>query len=152
MVVKRDLVQRALYRCFGQALTDSTTLVTDCTRLLRAWMPGTADLSALAKQVEDCLLSGLYSALGERLAWKDDSGRSWRIPLSALPEAADCVMDALFLSMSATPAHYALLRDYAMQSGSVAAVHALYLTYPDLHSEQERQVQQRILKENGWLE
>ncbi len=151
MLVKRELVREALYRCFGQALTDRTTLVTDCARILRAWMPGDASLAELAKQVEDCLLGGLYSALGERLSWKDEAGHAWRIPLSALPEAADLVMDALFLSMSAPPAHFALLRDYAMTSGSVAAVHALYLCYPQEYSERERQVQERILRENGWL-
>ena len=151
MLISLVDVKQVLDGCFGPELVSATTLAADCAGLLRCWMPGVGTVDALRTQLEECLFSGFYASLGPSLVFHPAKGQPIRVVLDALPEAADRLLLIPFLQLSVTAGNYALLKEYAMRSGSTAAICALYRRFSAFQSEEERRVQARILRENQYF-
>lgn len=143
MEISTEEVRASLRERLGDAL--AAAVAEDAASALRTYEPLRTDLDALAKLVEKHLFRALYRELGVRMVYIRDDGQRARLGTEELPALADCAMGALFHRLHATPANYALLHDYAMRTGSLAALYTLCHRYAHLQPKEETAVMERIL-------
>lgn len=135
----------ALTPRLGAALAEC--LCGPVTEVLASYTPRRTGLTELASQVEETLFRRLYGLLGARMCCAAPDGRLIRIRTEELPELADLCMGVLFASLQVTQANDAMLRDYAMQTGSLAALQLLCGPYAAFRADGEIALMRRILQE-----
>ena len=140
-------VRDALRSRLGSALTEETDIADRCAEALRSWASYKESFGELAARLEDLLFNGLYDALGPSMSARMDSGELRRIRTAELKDAADDVLGVLFDSLRVYSVHYDALREYAITSGSCAAMRTLYTRYGSLLSAEDRAVLARILRD-----
>ncbi len=141
-------VRRAFQPTLGTALTEGTEVCARVADLLRRYAPGRTTLPELARHVRDGLFSDLYELLGSHMAVQLDNGVHRRVLLSDIERLADEAMGILLSAMPSSDLSVGDLRDYAMDSGSLAAMRVLLERYGRDLAPMEREVFQRVLREN----
>ena len=142
------LIRGALRNCFGSALAEDPALVEGVSRVLDAFVPGRDSFGALSRRMEDFLFNALYDRLGPGMTLRMDNGVAERIRLSDLPRLADEMLYPLFASFKPWSLHYERLHAWWMESGSFSAMRALYLHFSDFLPDQDRQLIERVVREN----
>ncbi len=137
-------IRSALRSRLGDAL--AMAVAPDVAAVLRTYVPRHTALQDMASQVEKQLFRALYRELGVSMICIGDDGRRRRICTEELPELADRALSTLLMALPVTPTNYALLHDYAMASGSFAAISTLYRRFSDLQSAGETAIMAQILR------
>ncbi len=121
-------VEQALQSKLGPKL--SHAIAADVSQAMQGYTLQSAPLDALEKRIETALLRSLYRELGVSMVYTAPDNRRVRIRTDDLPTLADDALSALFANLHPTPASFQLLYDYALRTGSYAALSALYHRYP----------------------
>ena len=147
-MITPEKVQDALRIRLGSTLVDSPGFGEGAARVLRGWSSGRESFASLSRRMEDYLFNALYERLGPGMTLRLEGGIVRRFLMSELPEAADEAMFPLFDSLTPYSVHYDLLHAYWMESGSCAAMRALYLNFQEYLPLREREMIERIVREN----
>ncbi len=120
-------IEQALQNKLGTNL--SHAIAEDVSQAMRGYTPLKTPLEEMEKQVETAIFRSLYRELGVSMVYTAPDARRVRIRTDDLPTLADAALSALFSCFQPTPTTFHLLYDYALHSGSYAALSALYHRY-----------------------
>lgn len=121
-------IEQALQSKLGAAL--SHAIAEDVSQAMQGYVLLKTPLAELEKRVETALLRGLYRELGVSMVYTAPDGRRVRIRTEDLPTLADAALSPLFACLQPSPTSFQLLYDYALHTGSYAALSTLYHRYP----------------------
>ena len=147
-MVDAGMVRDALRECFGSALADDPGFYGEIVSLLRSWSPWKHTFRDFSRLLEDRLFNALYERLGPGMTLLLDNGTRRRILMSDLPSLSDRMMYPLFASLKPYSVNYENLRTYWMETGSPAAMRALYLFFSGFLPDQDRLMIERTVREN----
>ena len=146
--IRTAQVRQALLPFLGTETLARTAIAEHAAEALRCFVPHQQPVGALQEQLCRLLFDGLYAHLGQRMTLRLDDGRQARIRMADIPDLADSVLGVLFDSLPEQPSTLELLRDYAMQTTSLAAMRALLLRFGDRQSPDEQAILRRIIRDN----
>ncbi len=146
-MVTEKQVADVLTPMLGAKLVARAELGHRMSAVLNAW-PQHSDLEQLAQALADAAFDGLNLALGRRMTYLDERGGIRRIYLSALPELADEALFPLLSTLDEAACPSTALRDYAVRTGSTAAMRAL-LGREGVLSPADRTTMERIVRESA---
>jgi len=139
-------VQQALLPFLGSAfLQEAEEVCARAAQLLAGFRPERDGLAALANQLDTLLFMAVREATQGRMALVMDNGQRYRLRVSDFALMADELLYLLFERLERLPWHQALIREYSMRSGSLAALRALYVRYQDMQSPEENQTLRRVI-------
>ncbi len=142
-------VRRVFQPVLGTRFVSDTSLCGHVAEMLRRYAPGRTTLQELAKHVHSVIFSDLYELLGQHMTLVLDNGVHRRILLMDIDRLADEAMGVLLSVLQEEELPMPLLRAYAMDTGSLAAMRLLLACYGEELSPMEQDVLKRILRENG---
>ncbi len=145
-------VRRVFQPVLGTRFTAETPLCDRVAEMLRRYSPGRTTLQELAKHIHSGIFSDLYELLGQHMTLVMDNGVYRRILLRDVDRMADDAMAVLLSVLPQEELPLPLLRQYAMDTGSLAAMRLLLERYGEELSPMEQDVIRRILRENGACE
>lgn len=102
-------------------------------------------LIQLAQRIDNLLFMAVRETTNARMALLMDNGDLIRLKIDDFRLMADETLYLLFESMEKTPDNQAFIREFALRSGSLSALRALYLMYFHLHSPEETKTIRRII-------
>lgn len=138
-------VDQALRTRLGGGL--SAAICGEITAVLEQYVPHQTDLQQLTSQVDQAIFAALFRLLGKQLTYRHADGRVDTIQTDEIGSITDACMGVLLSTMHPTAANFALIKQYAMQTGSLAAFHLLADTYTAYLGEGELALIRRILGE-----
>lgn len=133
----------------GSAIVDQTDLCETIGEMLRSYAPYREKLDQFALRVEDCIFNKLYDTLGQGMSARMNNGEIRRIRMAELPELTDQVLEVLFDHMKVYSVNYEVLREYAVQKGSLSAMRVLVRRFGSFCPSGEKERMTAILKERG---
>lgn len=146
VLVRVSDASRVITGRFGEEADGGSVLSRRICELLYRWMPEQAPLQVLSEQIQDALFAGLKAALGESMLFHD--GSRWRhVTTADLAGAADKLLGLVFDSMSETPGHYAIVREWAWRNGSLSALRCLSERFGAFQPIQEQEMIRSIWAE-----
>lgn len=126
---------------------------------LTHFVPGRDSLQGLATAMDSLLFMAVRDQTGGRMVLQLDDGKLMRVKLNDFAMMADELLYILLAALPRTAASYATLNEHAIRQGSLAALKALHLHYEAFQSEDERKLNQRIIRTchppfrwRGWLD
>ena len=149
MLIALPDVRRAVSASLGERLAQTEGLCEHAAGILRAWVPGQSEPSAVAAALEDALFGDLYRAIGPSMLTQDTRGHWVRLKTETLTDTADRLLGVLFQAMPRSEGTCSLLRDCALRDGSVSAMETLLAFYPDQLTDGESQLLRRVVQESG---
>lgn len=148
-VIENWQIREILRDPLGSAVVDQTDLCDGVGDILRAYAPYREKLPQLAEKVENCIFNRLYETLGQGMSARMDNGASRRIRMAELPDLTDRVLEVLFDQMKVYSVNYEVLHEYALQTGSIAAMRVLVRRFGSLCTPGEKEKMAAILQERG---
>ncbi len=142
-------VRRVFQPTLGTRFVSETPLCDRVAEMLRRYAPGRTTLEELSKHVHSGIFSDLYEMLGQHMTIVLDNGVHRRILLRDVDLLADEAMGLLLTVLPEDELTLPVLRSYAMDTGSLAAMRLLLARYGAELSPMEQDVIRRILRENG---
>jgi len=121
-------VEHALQSKLGTEL--SHAIAEDVSQAMQGYTLLKTPLNELEKRVETALFRSLYRELGISMVYTAPDNRRIRIRTDDLPNLADTALSALFSCLHPSPTSFQVLYDYALHTGSYAALSELYHRYP----------------------
>lgn len=146
--IRTAQVREALLPYLGTDTLVRSSVAEHVAELLRQFSPHRQTLDSLARQLGDTLFSDLYACLGQRMTLLTDDGRQARIRVADIPDLADSALGVLFDSLPDSEETLHLVRAYAMQTTSLAAMRALLLRFSRHQSPDEQAILRRIIRDN----
>lgn len=146
--IRTARVREALMPFLGTEALIQAPIAEHAAEALRHFSPHHQQPEELAPQLCDMLFSDLYACLGPRMTVQLDDGRQVRIRMADIPDLADCVLGVLFDSLPESDETLRLLRAYAMQTTSLAAMRALLTRFQNRQSPEELAILRRIIRDN----
>ncbi len=99
----------------------------------------------LAQKVDNLLFMAVREETSAKMALLMDNGQLIRLLMEDFAQMADEVLYLLFESLEQTPDNQATIREYAMRSGSLSALRALYLLYEAQQTPEENETIRRLI-------
>lgn len=121
-------IEQALQSRLGTEL--SHAIASDVSQAMQGYTLLKTPLEELEKRVETALFRSLYRELGLSMVYIAPDARRVRIRTDDLPDLADAALSALFACLHPSPTSFQILYDYALHTGSYAALSTLYHRYP----------------------
>ena len=147
-MIDEALVRETLRESLGSALAEDAAFCGGVTRLLRSYAPYKDTFAGLARRVEDYLFNALYERLGPGMSVQLDDGVRRMVRMADLPALADQALYPFFASLKPYSVNYEHLHAYWMETGSFAAMRALYCSFADFLPVQDQRLIERVVKEN----
>ena len=148
MAVRQEAVRDVLTRRFGADADPDGLSALRLMQVLRAWNPRQLSLAELESRLEDALYACVRRRWGDELLISAPGG--WRrLTTDDLAEGADALLSLLFADLPVHAANCELVRDYAMRTGSAAALGALCGRFGAFQSDEERALMRRILDDRS---
>lgn len=144
-------VQAVLAPYLGQRFAAETPLCAHAAELLRRYTPGRTSLEELTSHVRDGIFGDLYEQLGQRMLLQLENGTILRIWMKDIDVLADEAVGVLMNVLEPGAVSLDSLRAHAMQKGSLAAMRLLLSRYAKQLSVPEKEMLQRIIRENDPL-
>lgn len=141
-------VRDALRPLLGTETLTQTSVAEHAAEALRGFVPHQQPLGTMHDQLCRLLFDDLYACLGQRMTLRLDDGRQARIRMADIPDLADSVLGVLIDSLPDSPSTLELLREYAMQTTSLAAMRALLTRFGAHQSPDEQTILRRIIRDN----
>lgn len=125
---------------------------------LTKFMPRRDSLQQTAQDLDTLLFMAVRDTTQGRMVLPMDNGQLIRVKVADFTVMADELLYLLFAHLTPDQHNFLLIREYSIRAGSLSALRALYLLYPDYQSEEEYSTVQRIIKTchplfrwRGWL-
>lgn len=146
--VPAETIQKTFAPLLGPRFVAMTQLCANAAAQLNRYDPARLPLSEVSKLVWDSIFGDLFDLLGERMLLQLENGTLLKIRLQDVDVLADEAMGALLRQIPPAEMPLDALRRHAMDSGSIAAIRLLMERYDRVLPLAEREVLERILREN----
>lgn len=146
--LRTETLQRTLAPLLGPRFVAMTPLCFNAAAILNRYDPARLPLGEVSRLVWDSIFGDLYDQLGERMLLQLENGTLLKIRLQDVDVLADEAMGALLRQIPPADMPMDELRSYAMGSSSIAAIRLLLERYDRLLPLKEREVLERIIREN----
>ena len=148
VLIRTSEVRKVIADRFGESTERASSIAETVSELVRSWYPAHMTLTQLSERIQDTLFDGLRKTLGEGMLIRTGNGLR-RVSTADLARASDDILGLMFRSMSETPEHYALVRDWGWQTGSLAALGCLAERFADYQPPEEQNMIRAIWKERA---
>ncbi len=139
-------VEAALNRSLGNR-TALVRMISEAPwSVLNGYRQWQTSFEEMESRLEEVLFQTLYSVLGDSMTYNQSGSAPFRVPLTAIPDLTDRVMEVLFHSLPVSRINRDRLRDYVMDRGSPAAMRTLLELYPALMAPEETVLMRSILE------
>ncbi len=142
-------VREALRPRFGSALVDVPGIWDKAASLLQNYAPYRDSFPSLAARLEDVIFNTVYEQLGPSMGARMEDGAVRRLRSAEMKDAADDVLGLLFENLKIYSVNYDALHDYAMTTGSPAAIRVLCEKYQSFMPQEELRMMERVLRERS---
>lgn len=146
--ISRTEIGEILRGRLGSSLVDRTELCAHLQTVLTENIHSHTALSSMAEQVENTLFNELYTLLGPAMTVYPDGHNARRILLSELKEIADDLLFPVLDNLTVYSVNCELIREYYMQTGSLAAARVLHTKYAALLGLREATLLERMIRTN----
>lgn len=146
--IRTTEVRRVMQPVLGTRLTAETPLCEHVAEVLRHYRPALETADELCTRLKDVIFGGLYELLGYQMMLQMDNGAVRRIFLRDVDYLVDESVGLLLGVMEEPEITLEGLRTYAMEQGSLAAMRVMLQRYGNELPAMEREMLQRILREN----
>lgn len=146
--IRTTEVRRAMQPVLGTRITSETPLCEQVAEVLRHYRPARETADELCARLKDVIFGGLYELLGHQMMLQMDNGAVRRIFLRDVDYLVDESVGLLLGVMEEPEITLEGLRTYAMERGSLAAMRVMLQRYGNELSPMEREMLQRIIREN----
>lgn len=145
-MIAPDKVKQTLLPWLGSRfMEDKMPLCEQVAMSLFAFRKERDSLTHLVQGIDNLLFMTVREETKARMALLMDTGDLIRLRMNDFSLMADEVLYLLFETMEKTPENQAYLREFALRSGSLSSLRALYLLYFDMHSPEETETIRRII-------
>ena len=152
--IRTSEIRRVLQPVLGERLTRETALCEHAAETLRRHQPGRETPEMLRRLLKERIFADLYELLGYQMLLQMENGAVRRILLRDVDFMVDECMGVLMDVMQPPEITLEVLRAYAMEEGSLAAMRVLLERFGTQLPAMEREMLQRIIRENhpmsGW--
>lgn len=145
MIAPETIAQTLVPWLGSDFLNQQEGLCAEAAWLMHTWQPQKDSLQRLAAQLNDLLFLGVRDFTKGRLALLMDNGQLIKLRLDDFTRMADELLFLLLDTLAVIPYHQAVIREYAMRSGSLSALRALYLKYRGLQTPEETDTLRRVI-------
>ncbi len=148
MAVRQEAVRERLARRFGAGIDADGVASLRITQIFRVWAARKTPLEELESRLEDEVYGALRRSWGDGMCYPAAEG--WRkVTTQDLADGADDLMELLFADLPEHAANCELVRAWAMETGSPAALRTLCGRFGAFQSEEERALMRRILNDRS---
>lgn len=141
-------VLQALEPLLGTRFVTSTPLCENAAAALRQFDPQQMQLTDMFALVKDAIFSDLYATLGQGMLLQLENGVRLRLRLRDIDTLADEALGTLLDVLPLPVLTLGMLRDYAMQTGSLCAMRVMLQRYGNALAPMEQEMLIRIIREN----
>lgn len=146
--IKTAAVRAALEPLLGTRFVTATPLCENTARCLSLYAPSCMTLEDMFTRVRECIFGDLYEALGPGMLLTLESGVRLRLRMMDIDTLADEALGVLMDALPGDQLPLEFLRGYALQSGRLCAMRVLLQRYGAVMPSLEREMLQRIIREN----
>lgn len=146
--IRTSEVRRVLQPVLGTRLTTETALCEHAAETLRRHQPGRETPQTLQRLLKERIFADLYELLGYQMLLRLDNGAVRRILLKDVDFMVDECLGVLLDAMQPPDVTLEGLRAFAMQEGSLSAMRVLLERFGTQLPDMEREMLQRIIREN----
>lgn len=146
--IRTNEVRRVLQPVLGTRFVTETALCEHAAEILRRHQPGRETPGALQRQLKEQIFADLYELLGYQMQLRLENGAVRRILLRDVDFMVDECVGVLLDVMQPPDISLEGLRAYAMQEGSLSAMRVLLERFGGLLPQMEREMLERIIREN----
>lgn len=159
-MIAPELVAQTLVPWLGSAfLSGQEPMCAQAAWLMYTWQPQRESLTHLVQRLDNLLFMAVRGHTQGRMALEMDNGQLIRLRTGDFAMMADELLYLQLEKMERNSYHQAIIREYAMRSGSLSALRALYLLYRDLQTPEETDTLRRVIaachepwRTRQWLE
>lgn len=145
-MISGELVYYTLLPWLGSAfLQDEVALCEQAALFLTGFRPERDSLTMLAERLDSLIFMTVRDRTLGRMALLLDNGQLIRPRMEDYAIMADELLYLLFARLPLSGTNQALIREYSLRLGSLAALRALYLHYRGLHSQEETDTLRRVI-------
>ena len=159
-MIAPEQVAQTLVPWLGSAfLSCQESMCAQAAWLMYTWQPQRESLAHLVQQLDNLLFMAVHGHTQGRMALEMDNSQLIRLRTGDFAMMADELLYLQLEKMERNSYHQAIIREYAMRSGSLSALRALYLLYRDLQTPEETDTLRRVItachepwRTQQWLE
>lgn len=148
IAIRTEDVRAALEPMLGTRFVTITPLCENAADCLRLFAPSCMTLDDMFAKVKECIFGDLYNALGQGMVLTLENGVRLRLRLRDIDTLADEAFGVLLDALPGSVLPLTYLRQYALESGLLCAMRVLLQRYGSVLPSMEREMLQRIIKEN----
>ena len=148
MAVRQEVIRDRLTARFGEGTDPDGERSRRIAQIFIAWSARKTPLEDLESRLEDELYAGLRRSWGDEMVIPGPDG--WRrITTEDLADGADELLELLFSDLPEHAANCELVRNWAMKTGSPAAMRVLCARFSGFQAPEERALMRRILNDRS---
>lgn len=140
-----DDVRDVLKSCFGPDIDPADVCANALAEALSAWNPQSAGIAALDRRAQDLILRQVFARYGNELIIP--GGRlAGKLRSATLAEASDCLLALALMNLPEQSEAYEMVREWAMQTGSLSALICLSERFADFQTPDEQETGREIVR------